>query len=258
MFSSKLRRFALVLLLSSNTGSSFAGGPMTGGAAEWTQIFQYMQDAEALAEQIYTKKIEYENMRAQLKALEFEYERMKNIDGNLYEKYRKRMALIKYAQNVMTNLHGNLTGQSDAIKKRHAEAQVGGLSWWQYSNYVMRGAYRGADGKERTQVEAEVARIEAEKELLNRTAEHADEVQMLASDPSNTATEKKSLQIISQQLGALLEQNKVILGSLVSLRQSEGKKEMDEKNAATAANANAVLSDTRIQSHKERQDAWFK
>lgn len=250
MLLSKVKTRILVVLASAFIGAgAHAGGPMVGGASEWTQIMNNVELAMQSADGAQTAMATMQTYMTQLKQLQYAIQNSARVDrarsATDYIRIMDEIRRANAAAAAYGKVKGSLEQQIAAMNIRLTEARLRGQSWDQYRDSVSKDVQAGNA--------QEIARLQREQEILQQTAEDAEQAAQKAAEIDSQVGHMESLQMTNRQLNQVIIQNGKMTEVLVGLRQNTGESNLEAKRREADAARQKDLARLRYEAIRERQ-----
>lgn len=250
MFLSKAKAKVGAALAAALIGTaSYAGGPMVGGASEWTQIFNNIELNMQTADGAQTAMATMQTYLTQLQQLRYAMENSARIDrGRNATDYLRILDEIRRAKasyEAYGKVKGSLDQQTAAMQLRVTEARLRGQSWDQYRNTVAKDVDEGNA--------YEIARLQREQDILDQTARDAEDAASKGTEIDSQVGHMQSLQMTNRQLNQVIVQNGKMTEVLVGLRQQSGEKSLADKRREADAARQKDLARLRYEAMRDRQ-----
>lgn len=250
MLLSKLKSRILVVLASTFIGAAAnAGGPMVGGASEWTQIMNNVELVSQSMDGAQTATATMQTYLTQLKQLEYVIRNTARIDradsATDYIRIADEIRRASAAAAAYGKVKGSLEQQLNAMQLRITEARVRGQSWEQYQDSVAKDVQQGNA--------YEAARLQREQDILQQTKADAQEAQRMSAQLEGQIGQMQSLQMTNRQLNQVIVQNGKMTEVLVGLRQNAGESSLEAKRREADSARQKELARLRYEAIRERQ-----
>lgn len=250
MLLSKVKARVAALLASALVGSaSYAGGPMVGGASEWTQILNYGELAIQSMDGAQTAMATMQTYITQLKQLEYIIQNTARVDrarsATDYIRIIDEIRRAEAAAAAYGKVRGSLEQQIAAMNVRVTEARLRGQSWDQYQESVARDVQAGNA--------QEIARLQREQDILAQVSEDAKQAARKGEEIDGQLGHMQSLQMTNRQLNQMILQNGKMTEVLVGLRQNAGESNLEAKRRDADSARQRELARLRYEAIRERQ-----
>lgn len=251
MFRPDARRLVAAFALAACCGVSVAGGGMTGGATEITQILNNAELVKVAADGATTAQKTVQQYMTQLQQYQIQLQNIRGLDGipaGMGGDAMKAVNDMMRFKQALTNLTGSLGQQSSIMEQRMAEARVGGKGW---NGYVQQVAADAASGNKRA-----IERLKYEESVLQQVQSDYQFARNVQEQIPATVGQHQSLQMLNAQMNRVITQNAKILEVLSATVAKQAQEEHKEAEAKARALADQELMRQRHLNIEQRQRAF--
>lgn len=224
-----------------------AGGGMTGGATEWTQIANNVQLAKVSADSALTAKTTIDQYMTQLQQLQIQMQNIAKLGQppeGLQDIIRAQQSLSNY-RTALERLYGSLEQQKDLMDKRFTEARLSGMTWDQYRERQVELA--------RQQNQRAIERMSSERAALRQVEADFKYSERMAQQAQMSEGVHQATQLLNHQMSRLVAQNAKLTEVLLTAQHDETNKLSEEAAAKHRAAEELRYLNQRDAAIRERQ-----
>lgn len=211
------------------------GGAVTGGATEWTQIFNNMELVNVAMDGAQTARTTIDKYILQYKQYENELNNLRKfaeLPQNIQDGVRSLEDMRAY-KGRLERLHGSLSEQQRVFEKRFTEARLNGGTWEDYVNLVNK------DANNKNQ--RAISRLEYEQSVMRQVESDYAAARSLEPKIQESVGAQQSLQLMNTQMNRLVLQNAKLTEVMVA---SMSEQTMENAKAAEKDNADLRAKET--------------
>lgn len=245
----QFKRLIAGVALVSACALSWAGGGLTGGATEMTQLMNNVQLVKVAIDQASSASTLLQQYTTQIKQLGLQQLNIQNLAGlpaGLTADTASALGKIQNYQAALDGLRGTLSVQLQMMDQRLTEAQLYGRSeqgWQTYATRVQQDIQSGN----------QLAKLRAQQEqaALSQVQQDYQYARTVQSQIPSTIGQQQSLQLLNAQMNRIVTQNAKIIEVLSTTLAKDAA--ANETEARKKAQDEAVLQQVQTRSDAIRQ-----